>query len=111
MFQISLENFFKTKTYLLYHLRLQPSEVEQLPYYEFEYIVRNLIDILKEKQEAEEKEMNGDENSQMSKMMDNAKGNLPSSVRGAMNGGTPSMPSMKMPSISNFPGIPASMKI
>ena len=53
--------------------------------------------------------MNGDENSQLTKTMNSAKGMLPSNI-GNMNGSSmPKMPSM--PSVTNFPGIPASMKI
>jgi hypothetical protein len=52
--------------------------------------------------------MNGDENSQLTKTMNSAKGMLPN--MGNMNGSSiPKMPSM--PSVTNFPGIPASMKI
>ena len=47
-------NYFKTKTYLLHHLRLQPSEIENMPYYEYVYHVDNLIEILKEKQKTED---------------------------------------------------------
>jgi hypothetical protein len=50
--------------------------------------------------------MNGDENSQLTKTMNSAKGMLPSNL-GNMNGS--SMP--KMPSVANFPGIPSSLKI
>jgi len=91
---------------LLYHLRLQPSEVEVLPYYEYEYIVQNLIDILKEKKEAEEGAQDMDkQNSEASRMMKNAKSMLPSGMGNMASGKMPSMPS-----VSNFPGIPASLK-
>jgi hypothetical protein len=36
-----------------YHLRWQPSEVERLPYYEYEYAIDDLIEFLKEKNEKE----------------------------------------------------------
>jgi len=75
---------------LLYHLRLQPSEIEEMPYYEYEYIVENLINILKEKQEAEEGQSK-DYNESMSsnKMMRDAKSMMPK---------MPSTPSFNMPS-------------
>jgi hypothetical protein len=70
-----------------------------MDFYEYEYIVQNLIDILKEKQEAEEKESKtiGDTYNS-GKMMSDAKKN---------------MPSMKTPSynMASFPGIPSSLKI
>lgn len=75
---------------MLYHLRLQPSEVEQMPYYEYEYIVENLINILKEKQEAEENQSKDyNESFNANKMMSSANSMMPK---------MPSTPSFKMPS-------------
>ncbi len=75
---------------MLYHLRLQPSEVEQMPYYEYEYIVENLINILKEKQEAEENQSKDyNESFNSNKMMSSASSMMPK---------MPSTPSFKMPS-------------
>lgn len=77
-----------------------------MPFYEYEYIVQNLIDILKEKQEAEEKQSKGtQQDMSTSKIMKDASRYLPS----GMKSGTPSMPNMS--SLSNFPGIPSSLKI
>jgi hypothetical protein len=91
---------------LLYHLRLQPSEVEVMPFYEYEYIVQNLIDILKEKQEAEEKQQKSSQTDlSTSKIMRDAGKYLPS----GMKSGMPSMPNMS--GLTNFPGIPSSLKI
>jgi hypothetical protein len=88
-------------------LRLQPSEVEKMPYYEYEYIVQNLIDILKEKQEAEEGQNKSYSDMNPNSMMKQAGKYMPA-------GFNPNNPgSMKMPSTPalNFPGIPASLKI
>ena len=62
-----------------------------MPYYEYEYIVENLINILKEKQEAEEGGGKKDymESMNSNSMMKNAKSMMPS---------MPSMPSFSMPS-------------
>lgn len=91
---------------MLYHLRLQPSEVETMPFYEYEYIVQNLIDILKEKQEAEEKQNKSSQlDTNPSKLMKDAGKYLPS----GMKSGMPSIPNMS--SLTNFPGIPSSLKI
>lgn len=54
LFQISLENYFKTKFYLGLHLRLQPSEIEDLYYYEYWYYVKNLQEYLKTKNKQQE---------------------------------------------------------
>lgn len=40
-------------------MRLQPSEIENLPYYEFEITLEELVDILKQKNEAEKKAYDG----------------------------------------------------
>jgi hypothetical protein len=79
-----------------------------MPYYEYEYIVQHLIDILKEKKEAEEGE---NQKYNREDMMKDAKKYMPSGFNpnnptGGMK--TPSMPSY---STANFPSIPSSLKI
>ena len=88
-------------------MRLQPSEVEAMPYYEYEYVVKNLIDILKEKQEAEE----GGQSMDKSTMMQDAKKYMPSGFN--PNNPGASMKTPKMPSYSpaSFPSVPSSLKI
>ena len=64
-----------------------------MPYYEYEFIVQNLIDILKEKNEAEEngyKNQNVDPNSYMKNMK---------------------VPKMPNTGSFNFPKMPSSLKI
>ena len=88
---------------MLYHLRLQPSEVESMPYYEYENIVQNLIDILKEKQEAEDNhQKSAGQDMSAGRMMKEANKCIPSNLR--------NMPS-SINSLGNFPGIPSSLKI
>ena len=82
-----------------------------MPYYEYEYIVQNLIDILKEKKEAEEGE---NSNYNKENMMKDAKKYMPSGFNpnnptGGMK--MPSMPSMPSYSPASFPSIPSSLKI
>jgi len=75
-----------------------------MPYYEYEYIVQNLIDILNEKKEAEEGANDPEAGKmQAAQMMRNASSMMPSGMGNLGKGGMPSMPS--------FPGIPSSMKI
>ena len=78
----------------------------EMPYYEFEYILENLIDILEKKKEAEE----GDGESakeQQAGAMSKAKGMMPKMPNmGGYSGGS-SMPSMP----SSFPSIPSGLKI
>jgi len=62
MFQVDLDNFLDIKFAIMYHMRLQPSEIEKLPYYEFEWHVKKLAEILKKKKDAEDKETNAARN-------------------------------------------------
>lgn len=77
LFKISLENFFKTKFHIYLKLHIQPSELENLEYYEFHYLVKDLIEHIK----AENKQNEGQQEA-TSGMMSNMK-----------------MPNMKMPNM------------
>jgi len=77
LFKISLENFFKTKFYIYQQLHIQPSELEGMEYYEFHYLVKELIEHMKR-----ESENSQGQKDQTDGMMSNMK-----------------MPSMKMPSM------------
>lgn len=81
-------NLFKAKFALYYHLRLQPSEIEQFPFYEFEYTLENLKDFLKEKNDAEKGQYD-----QMNKNMPSNQFKQPSMPK------TPKMPNIKMPKL------------
>ncbi len=81
---------------------MQPSEVENMPYYEYEFIVQNLIDILKEKQEAEEGQSKQYGNMNPGQMMKDAGKYLPAGLN-------PS--SLKSPKMPSFPSIPSSLKL
>lgn len=75
---------------MYYHLRIQPSEIENLPYYEFEITLEELIDILKQKNDAEKKTYDNSNNPNVpnfSKYTNVAKG---------LAGGV-KMPSLSMP--------------
>lgn len=65
----------------MHHLRIQPSEVEALPFYEYHYTVKELSTMLKEQQKGNDKQ-----NEQMS----------------SMNTSTPKMPTMTTPKMPSF---------
>lgn len=69
----------------MHHLRIQPSEVEALPYYEYHYIVKELSDMLKEQQKGQDRQ-----SEQMNDQMNGMKMQQPK---------LPKMQDMKMPSI------------
>ena len=72
-----------------------------MPYYEFEYILENLIDILEKKKEAEEGDGES-QNEQRDSMMSKAKGMMPAMPNMGRYGGG-SMPS--------FPSMPSGLKL
>ena len=75
-----------------------------MPYYELEYIIETLVDILEKKKEAEEGDGEGMKEKQ-SEYMSQAKGMV-----GKHN--TPKIPSMpSMPSSTSFPSMPSNLKI
>ena len=69
----------------MHHLRIQPSEVESLPYYEYFYIVKELSEMLKEQQKG-----NSKQEESMNEQMSDMKSSMPK---------MPNMNSMKAPSI------------
>jgi hypothetical protein len=69
----------------MHHLRIQPSEVESLPFYEYHYIVKELSTMLKEQEKG---------NSKQSEEMNEQMANIKSSQ--------PKMPNMTMPKMPNF---------
>jgi hypothetical protein len=52
LFKISLENFFNTKFHIYNKLHIQPSELENMDFYEFHYLVKDLVDLMKKEAEA-----------------------------------------------------------
>jgi hypothetical protein len=67
-FQIDLRNFYKNRVYLQHHLHIQPSEINQLSYYEYQWMLKDLVDMIKEQ--------NGEKtNSSMDSQMENMKQN------------------------------------
>lgn len=56
MFQVDLGNFFDIKFILLKHLKCQFSEIEALPYYEYEIMFEKLKEWLEKEKEQRDKE-------------------------------------------------------
>lgn len=80
---------------LLHHFRLQPSEYEDKPFYEYQYYIKDLIDILKEKNESEDgNKYNVDDT------YDKMKSDSSKYMKGIGGNKMPNMPKMpKMPKI------------
>lgn len=88
LFKVNIENLVRGKLVIVKEFYIQPSEIDRMPYWEYETIREDINDYLKEKQkqnEQQEKEY-GNHNS----MMKNAK--MPKIQ-------TPKMPKMSMSKI------------
>lgn len=53
-FQIDLRDFFKTKMILYYKLNRTDSEVESYPYYEYQMLIENYVELLDKIEEMKE---------------------------------------------------------
>lgn len=88
MFKINLENLVKTKIYISKEFHIQPSEIDKLPYYEYEMYLEQMNLIAKQQEEENKKQQEEYEsmrsNMNPSKMMNNS--NM-----------TPKMPTVNMP--------------
>lgn len=73
-------------------MRLQPSEIENLPYYEFEITLEELVDILKQKNEAEKKAYDGQKGGNSNTPDFNKYANVAKGIAGGVK-----MPSFSMP--------------
>lgn len=77
LFQVDLDNYMKIKFALMYHIQLDPTSIENMPYYEFQMHVEQLADVLKKKQAAEKEgastQKSYDPHREAGKMMSKAK--------------------------------------
>lgn len=72
-FKVDLRKFHKNRVYVQHHLHTQPSEIDSMPFYEYQWMVTDLVEMLKEQNGDGEK--NGHEemaNEQMSNMKNTA---------------------------------------
>ncbi len=90
-FQIDLRAFYKNRVYVQHHLHIQPSEIDDLCYYEYQWMVKDLVEMLKEQ--------NGDKSTsqdQANEQMDKMKSQTSKYTKGFGNN-MPKMGNMKMP--------------
>jgi hypothetical protein len=72
---------------MMYHLKLQPSEIDALEYYEYHYFIKDMSDVLKKQKE-------GQDNEQQNANEQYGKNSLGSIKTPKVN-----MPKMSMPSM------------
>ena len=95
-FQINIENLVQNKVSLVRNFHIQPSEIERMPYWEYEYFLKYANQMIEEEQKEQEEQQEGYN-------MDSIKRNANSIMKGQSKNmpKMPSMPSMpKMPSFS-----------
>ncbi len=101
MYRINLENLIKNKMYISKEYHIQPSEVDKMPFYEYEIYLEQM-NLIAKKQEEENKKQQEEYDSMRSSMN-------PSKMMTNMNNNMsmPKMPSVSMPKMPtiNIPKI------
>ena len=90
-FQIDLRAFYKNRVYVQHHLHAQPSEIDALAYYEYQWMVIDLVEMIKEQ--------NGEKSSsseQTTDQFDKVKSQASKYTKG-FGGKMPNMGNFKMP--------------
>lgn len=99
MWKMDLVEFVKVKAVLAKQFHIQPSELEMMPFWEYEIFLKHLNELVKDENEQQKSQM---DKYHVDEYMEMAR---PGNMRKMMS--TPQMPGMnmgKMPSIgSNFP--------
>ena len=96
LFQISLLNFYKVRVLLLEKLHLQPTELDLLPFYEYEFTLEIYNDLLKERNKQEQQQTQ-DEKDKYN--MDNMAGQAKRQMSNVKVPNMPSMPKISMPKL------------
>lgn len=71
-FKIDYREFYKNRVYVQHHLHIQPSEIDNLWYYEYQWMLKDLIEML-EKQNGDGKSNNFNVDDKMQDMKNQAK--------------------------------------
>lgn len=91
-FQVDLRAFYKNRVYVQHHLHIQPSEIDCLCYYEYQWMVKDLVEMLKEQ--------NGDKSTsqdQANEQMDKMKSQASKYTKGFGGNNMPKLGNFKMP--------------
>ena len=89
MYQVSTENSVKNNLYICKDYHIQPSEINKMPYYQYEIILEEINAIVKEQEK--ERDRQEKEHAAMQKNMN------PASMMNSMNR---NMPNMNMPKVN-----------
>lgn len=97
LFKIDIINYIKNKAALSKNFHIQPSEIDMMPAWEYEYFMMALNDLVSEENEAQKKEMDKYNLNDYKKLAN------PNAHKNMANG--PKMPDMKMPDMK-MPSMP-----
>lgn len=98
LFRIDIIRLIKSKVSLAKNFHIQPSEIDKMPYWEYEYFIDAVNDNIKEENEASEKQEDAYKSKyNANKIMSNAKSSMPK---------MPSSSSYRAPSMPKMPSMP-----
>jgi len=92
--KVDLRSFYKNRVYVQHHLHIQPSEIDVLCYYEYQWMLKDLVEMLKEQ--------NGDKSSsrnEANEQMDKMKSQSSKYTKGFGGNKMPKMGNFKMPKL------------
>ena len=89
LYRINLENLVKTKIHISKEYHIQPSEIDKLPFYEYEIYLEQ-INLIAKQQEEENRRQQEEYDSMRSSMN-------PSKMMNNSMGAAPKMPNINMP--------------
>lgn len=94
LFKIDIINFIKVKAILSKEFHIQPSELENMPAWEFELFIKEVNAIVKEENDRNKQEM------EKAGVKDAQKMANPNNIKKMQQASTPKMPTMSMPNIT-----------
>lgn len=94
LFKIDVVNLIKTKAILAKEFHIQPSELDNMPAWEYELFVKEINAIVKEENERNKQEM------EKAGVKDAQKMANPNTLKKMQQNATPKMPSLNMPNIN-----------
>ena len=80
LFQVDIRNLVRNKFNICKEYHIQPSEIERMPFYEYEYMLEDINNGIKEqqkRQKEEEKKYGNISTPNYNQMMRNASANMP----------------------------------
>lgn len=77
-FKVDIESLVRNKVHIARNFHIAPSEIDRLPYWEYEYMQKEMTDTIKKEQEEQEKQNRGYDVSGMQHQMSRSMPKMPS---------------------------------